>query len=58
MSKIGEKIVRRFKDFVERAEENRELPTLHEVRRLGRWDTNGMTSVEFVRHIRNTSEPT
>ena len=30
-----------------------ELPSLHAVRALGKWDTGGLTAIEFLRGIRN-----
>jgi hypothetical protein len=30
-----------------------ELPSLHDVRALGKWDTGGLTAIQFLRAIRN-----
>ena len=30
-----------------------DLPTLHDLRRLGKWDTGGLSAVEFVRALRD-----
>lgn len=33
-----------------------ELPTLHDVKRLGKWGTGGQSAVEFLRRIRSETE--
>jgi hypothetical protein len=38
---------------IEIHEDDSELPSLHDVRALGKWDTGGLTAVDFLRAIRN-----
>ena len=37
-------------------ERDSDLPTLHDVRAFGGWDTGGLTAVEFVRAIREDDD--
>lgn len=45
-------------ESVEINPDNDELPTLHDVRALGKWDTQGLSAVEYLRIMRNEQDAT